>query len=207
MLSQNTLAKKKKDPDLKDKSQLNSPIEQEEMPEISFNFNFDDEIDDLFSNDQNYFEELDNEDFFENPTLNDENFQNTQQAEVDTNVQNLQIENSQLATNLKEKNSKPLVRKRAVKRKLEFSHQAKMFRKHFYHLFTSRKRISKKLVMKIHDEIRSPLQLPKMGREAQRNIGLYFIEFSQYSNQILIYLQNHNEDILRKIPEMRNLKI
>lgn len=87
-------------------------------------------------------------------------------------------------------------------RKLNLSHQQNEFKKLFYQVFTSKKRIPKEIVKKIHNIILVPLELKKMSREEFRKIDLYFQNYLKYSTQILIYLQKHKEDILGAIPEL-----
>lgn len=87
-------------------------------------------------------------------------------------------------------------------RKLNRSHQNNEFKKLFYQIFTSKKRIPKEIVKKIHNIILVPLELKKMSRDEYRKIDLYFQNYLKYSTQILIYLQKHKEDILGAIPEL-----
>lgn len=92
--------------------------------------------------------------------------------------------------------------KSCPKRKLNRSHQNNEFKKLFYQIFTSKKRIPKEIVKKIHNIILVPLELKKMSRDEYRKIDLYFQNYLKYSTQILIYLQKHKEDILGAIPEL-----
>lgn len=235
------LTKKKKDPDLKD----NSDQGQKEKSENSFDLIFDDEINEnLFSIDQNYFDELDNEDIFfpdfnENPILNNENFQNTQQtgtempnsqieadnlqltannlcilAQAETQNTQTETENLQLTTNNSyisaqndTENSIFLEGSPTDKKKVELSYLAEKFKNNFYQIFTTKKRFSKKIVQKIHEVIRGPLNLPKMKREEMRSINLYFNEYAPISNALLIYIHHHKKEIIEKVAELRSLKI
>lgn len=95
---------------------------------------------------------------------------------------------------------------RASKRKIDLSRKANMFKKLFYQIFTSKKKFPKQMVKKIHEIVCAPLFLKKMSREQFRRIDLYFQENSQYSERILIYLQQHKEELLDQIPELSELK-
>ena len=90
---------------------------------------------------------------------------------------------------------------------VELSENASLFKDCFYKIFTTKKKkFPKGLVIKIHNEICSSLNLIEVPREFQRNINLYFQAFSQYSNQILCFLQKNKQHILDVIPELRELK-
>ena len=112
-------------------------------------------------------------------------------------------ENSQ--TN--EHQSSPCSRSRSQKRKVELDAKASLFKDGFYKIFNKkRKKFPKNLVKKIHNRICEPLNLIKMPRKFQRSIDLYFQAFSQHSNQILCFLQQHKEELMEEFPELRELK-
>ena len=92
------------------------------------------------------------------------------------------------------------------KTKVDLSPKELSFKLFFYQIFTKKAKFPKKLVTKIHNTICSSLNLPKMSREETRSIDKYFKNYSSESNQILIYLHQHKEDILRLIPELLSLK-
>ena len=94
---------------------------------------------------------------------------------------------------------------RTSKRKIDLSKEANTFKSFFYQIFTSKKKFDKKLVKNIHNLIAPHCNLRKISREEFRSIDLYFKEFSNSQEQILIYLHQHKENILDAIPELRKL--
>lgn len=76
----------------------------------------------------------------------------------------------------------------------------------YYHIFVSRKKFQKKFVKEIHRYMQGPLNLPKMKREHERNIDLYFQAYYHLRDKMLVFLENNKINILKKIPGLSNFQ-
>lgn len=81
--------------------------------------------------------------------------------------------------------------------------RAKNFQYSFYKIFTTRKKFPKKFVVLIHNAICANLNLRKVNRDEIRSIYLYFTDFAQNSEKILLFIKNNKNEIIRKLPQLR----
>lgn len=92
------------------------------------------------------------------------------------------------------------------RRKINLNSQAQYLKNHYYLIFTNKKKFSKTIVKKIHNIIEGPLNIGPFTRKMTRFNDLYFEENAQNCDKILQYLVMHKEEIISKIPELKNLQ-
>lgn len=95
---------------------------------------------------------------------------------------------------------------RSSKTKVRLSDNQQDFKDNFYQMFTSKKKFDKKLVRGIHNNICAHFNFKKMTRDQYRMIDLYFKEYAKYSQQILIYLRDNKEEILKLVLGLSDVK-
>lgn len=101
----------------------------------------------------------------------------------------------------KKKRSTP---QKKAKVKVDLTDEELQFKFSLYHLFVSRKKFDKRYVKQIHNLICDKINIPKLQREEERSIDLYFKNRIKYMNSILVYISNHKIEILNEIPELKN---
>ena len=89
------------------------------------------------------------------------------------------------------------------KSSVKMNERAKNFQYSFYKIFTTRKKFPKKFVVLIHNAICANLNLRKVNRDEIRSIYLYFADFAQNSEKILLFIKNNKNEIIRKLPQLR----
>lgn len=92
-----------------------------------------------------------------------------------------------------------------TKSSVNLSEAAKSFQLAFYQPFTSRKKFQKRLVVMIHNEICTYLNLRRVNREEARSINLYFLHFLRHKDKILLYINNNANSLRRRIPELNEI--
>ena len=92
-----------------------------------------------------------------------------------------------------------------IRQKVELDQKAIEFKERFYSFFTYKKRIQKKFVFNVHNNIASKIELRYVTREETRSVDKYFHNFSKYQNKIIEYLDSLSEEdrkqLLHKTPE------
>lgn len=101
----------------------------------------------------------------------------------------------------KKKRSTP---QKKAKVKVDLTDEELQFKFSLYHLFVSRKKFDKRYVKQIHNLICDKINIPKLQREEERSIDLYFKNRIKYMNSILVYINTHKKEILNEIPELKN---
>lgn len=86
---------------------------------------------------------------------------------------------------------------------IKLNEQALNFQYSFYQIFTSRKRFPKKYVALIHNSVCHDLNLRRINRDEIRSIFLYFDNFANSAEKILIFIKNNKEEIIKKLPELK----
>lgn len=104
-----------------------------------------------------------------------------------------------------EEDSSLRVYHKTQRRKINLTPQAQYLKNHYYLVFTKRKRFPKKLVKKIHRVIEGPLQIGPFTRTMTRFNDLYFEENAKNYDIILQYLVLHKEEIIKQVPELKDL--
>ena len=136
-----------------------------------------------------------------------------QYFEIKTPISFQQIENIPNETSTAQINQKesdfprksPLSIPHKTKCHVKMNESASIFKFSFYQIFTSRKKFPKKYVIMIHNSICPILKLRNISRDESRSIDLYFANFAQYSEKILLFIKNNKNSIIQKIPELKGI--
>lgn len=163
-----------------------------------------DEIDGNF-----YLEPNITNDDFQSEHENDDNDEEKQEQNFNMKTadsQNREINND----NIKSFYStiEPIQRSKQFQRRkmnLELSEEAKKFKEKYYQIFTSKKKISKQHVKKIHDILQNHFCFRRMNREEYRSINLYFKDYAFHREPIINFLIKNKKYIIEQIPDLRNL--
>lgn len=119
-----------------------------------------------------------------------------------SDISNFKKENQMENNNLSNKN---LYVFRKKKCQVKMDEKASIFKFSFYQLFTTRKKFPKKFVIMIHNEICANLNLRCINRDESRSIDLYFTNFARHSEKIILFLKAHKNNIIQKIPELKEI--
>ena len=76
---------------------------------------------------------------------------------------------------------------------------AKIFRNKLYNILNEGKRISKKIIQAIHNEISCELKLKRMSRDEFRCISSYYNNYAHKQQEILDLIQKKKDELLSKI--------
>lgn len=150
----------------------------------------------------NYLPSTENNDFLDddendsNCNFDDFDFMNFRSSSNDK----LLLYSSNIPENHKNNQMKENLRRLSSQKKVELSDDECDFKYNFYQILTSKKRFAKTIVRDIHNYMsKNYFKFQKMTRNQFRNIDLYFHDYSKYKEQILIYLKNNKELILKSI--------
>ena len=97
------------------------------------------------------------------------------------------------------------VSRKTQRRKINLLPRAQYLKNHYYLIFTKKKKFPKTLVKKIHRIIEGPLNIGSFTRQMTRFNDLYFEANAQNCDKILQYLVTHKEEIIAKIPELKDI--
>lgn len=80
------------------------------------------------------------------------------------------------------------------------------FKKEYYSIFTNKRRFSKTIVKKIHDDIlRNYFCFRAMKREELRSVNIYFKNYAFFSSTILNFLRANKDYIIKCVPELQTV--